>query len=274
VIPQSVGPFNSTQDRQSKKREDRHQKQDRFHFPTPNLKFLSGKLRDNVVATLIISGVLQPDSLTGGCGWWVSSKDLVIAYGATPVQQTFPSKLGLEYEGLLNGLQSAIRKGIKHLIVKGSIDLIFALNSMNGMNYYFSTINYQLKDIQTAVSKALKQFQHLELEMVRNAQETYYPMKLAEKGIADLEKKKVESVLKLQNESTEYNPRDIELTDRYVANAAFEKFDDMVACSQHCGSPYSTAGSSLASPSSVALKTARSTDTNEVSSFTSINQLW
>ncbi len=173
----------------------------RFNFSLKNLKFHSGKIHENEVTSLYFSGSIQLGSLIGGCGWWIVQKDLVCAYGAAPVLQTFPSLVRLEYEALLNGLQSAIRKRIRRLSIKGSSDLILTqLYSGFESLVMFQTVNYAVKDIHSAILRALKQFDFFEFELIDPAK-SFYSKKLAEKAVIDYQYNFEQNIAKKVKES-------------------------------------------------------------------------
>ncbi len=148
-------------------------------------KFLSGRVAPDVTATLYFAGKVNQGSLTGGCGWWVIDGTTVIAYGAAPVLQNFPSPIRLEYEGLLNGLQAAIRKGIRNLIIKGCSDLILTHFSTGiQQKLYWQTIVFSVKDLHQAIIRSFQQFLHYEFVLI-NHDDNYYADRLAEKAIFD-----------------------------------------------------------------------------------------
>ena len=119
--------------------------------------FHNGPIDTRVPANLIFCGISEPGSLTGSCGFWIHSDNLVIACGATVVHQNFSSILNLEYEGLLNGLQAAIRRGVTQLFITCPSELM--LNHMTDLKGTFfpflSTIEHSIRPIKVAIDKAL-----------------------------------------------------------------------------------------------------------------------
>ena len=115
----------------------------------------------DVIPSLYFSGALQPGFLTGGCGWWIVQDKKVIAHGGIHVHQLFPSMLGLEYEGLLNGLQVAMRKWVKRLIIKSESDFILAylsttIQSRQPPIPYLHSVFREHETIQVAIDVTLK----------------------------------------------------------------------------------------------------------------------
>ena len=111
--------------------------------------------------SLLFSGSLHPGSLTSGCGWWLLVDKKVIAHGGAAVHQTFPSLIGLEYEGLLNGLNAAIRKNVKKIIIKSNNDFILSHLGETAAPYaqppvYLGTVFKSTEKVRAAVDLALK----------------------------------------------------------------------------------------------------------------------
>ena len=137
------------------------------------------------VIDIFFSGAVNKNYLTGGCGWWIANGESVVAYGCAPVKQNFSSLLRLEYEGLLNGLQAMIRKGIRRIRINSTSDLILA-HLAYGVRVFqhLGSIEYTVKDLHSAILKSLKQFDYFIFELVApaaNANST----RLAEKALAD-----------------------------------------------------------------------------------------
>lgn len=139
----------------------------------------------NAEVSLYFSGCVKPYSLVGGCGWWVSTEANVICYGSAPVQQNFPSLIRLEYEGLLNGLQAALKRGIRNLTIHCTSDIIVSTFTRGEQSQpYFSSMLHQVKDLHVAIVKALQMF-HSTRFFSMTGEANSHSMKLAEKGISD-----------------------------------------------------------------------------------------
>lgn len=128
---------------------------------------------------LYFSGVTKTSSLNGGCSWFiVDAKNAVVGSGATVVKQFVPSKIGLEIEGLLNGLQAAQQKGLSGLVIRGCSEFIIRYFAECNELPYFSTMYHDLKDVFNSVWRALAHFQFLEFEIITE-KKNYFANKLA-----------------------------------------------------------------------------------------------
>jgi ribonuclease HI len=221
----------------------------KFNFNVKHWKFLSGRVRENAVGSMFFSGFMSKSSLTGGCGWWVVDEDVVIAYGAAPVIQAFPSLIRLEYEALLNGMQAAIRKGLRHIVVKSANNLILTRLS-GGMDHspLFTTIDRDIRDIYAAILRSLNQFLTVDFELIP-AEEAYYSQKLAEKAIHDQAQQREAAVIKKQNETPPANRR-----------APLSQVDELVARSYDEEQPVVSSSSDLSAFSTDSFVTAQFAD--------------
>lgn len=138
---------------------------------------------------LYFSAAVKPHYLPGGCSWFiVDSKNTVICSGSTIVKQSVPSKIRLELEGLLNGLQAAYLKKRTSLIVRGCSEFISDYFSNKVELPYFSTIYYDHKDLIKAIWKGLAMFDLVEYEVITE-KKNYFASKLARNVLASYEKR-------------------------------------------------------------------------------------
>lgn len=148
--------------------------------------------RQQLETSLFFAGASHQYSLIGGCGWWVANENSVICYGSAPVQQGFPSPLRLEYEALLNGLHAALKRSVKRINIKGCSDYIltnvakdYVSEGISAIDEYFHVTNYMIKDLHSAIIKALKSFHSVTFEQISSVINTD-AQRLAEKAMNGL----------------------------------------------------------------------------------------
>ena len=144
---------------------------------------------DPSVYVVSFGAIVKPDSLIGGCGWWISNElKTVVVHGSAPVQQAFPSQVRLEYEALLNGLKAAHLKHMKFLLIRSCSDMVLSM-LRNEKFHMFQSIYSLVSDLDQAVQKLLPQFAHIELEWI-HPDNNFYSQKLAKDSIANFYRRK------------------------------------------------------------------------------------
>ena len=99
------------------------------------------KVKDSSTGRLFFAGLSNKASLTGGCGWWLLIEDTVLSYGSAPVKLSFPSPIGFEYEALLLGLEDALLKGLRHVLVHSPNALILDRVTASSRMHHFHTVD-------------------------------------------------------------------------------------------------------------------------------------
>ena len=117
-----------------------------------------------IQATLFFGGVLNPNSLTGGCAWsLIDSNNRRIAHGSYSVVQDFPSLIRLEYEGLLNGLQACLLKNLLSIHIKSCSGFsVYQYTHPERPYTLLSSIYHAVYDLNNAINKVLPRFKHYE----------------------------------------------------------------------------------------------------------------
>lgn len=144
---------------------------------------------DKSIYIVSFGAIVKPDSLVGGCGWWISNENkTVVIHGSAPVQQAFPSQVRLEYEALLNGLKAAHLKHMKYLLIRSCSDMVLSM-LRNEKFHMFQSIYSLVSDLDQAVQKLIPQFAHIELEWI-HPDNNFYSQKLAKDSIANFYRRK------------------------------------------------------------------------------------
>jgi ribonuclease HI len=147
--------------------------------------------------TLFFGSVVKPDSLVGGCAWWMNDEQQnVIANGSLPVIQTFPSLIRLEYEALLNGLKAAFQKNLRNIVIKGSSQFVINHLLTGVFNPFFTSMYSTIKDLYVAIQRLLPEFNY-EVELI-SPRRNYFSHKLAENIIIDYHRKRDMRIAKQQ----------------------------------------------------------------------------
>ena len=133
---------------------------------------------------LYFAGVVHKNSLIGGCGWCLVRNGLVLSYGAAPVQQAFPSEIRMEFEGLLNALQAALKRGVKYVIIKGTSPIIVSSFFDSCPSFFLDTVRHQVRGIRDAVFRTLNFLDRYTFQLI-DPGENIYSVKLAKNIIAD-----------------------------------------------------------------------------------------
>lgn len=153
----------------------------------PSTNSHSLRLRHNP-ARLYFSGITNSKSANGAYSWFiVDANNSVIGNGSKVIKQSVPSRISLELEGLLNGLEVALQKGLSGLVIRGCSEFIIRYFGECNELPYFSTMYRSCNDTLRSVWKLLASFRVLEYQIITE-KKNYFANKLARNALAAEEK--------------------------------------------------------------------------------------
>ena len=153
---------------------------------------------------LYFGGVIRRDSLVGACAWWVADEtNRIVTYGSIHVQQSYPCLIGVEYEGLLNGLKAAFHNNFNILTIVSCSTFILAHLSPYCNEYYhlatlFNTIAVEAKETKKAIKNYLSKLHNYDTKEI-NLEHNKYVYELAEKAINKYDRKQYLAMTNLFN---------------------------------------------------------------------------
>lgn len=130
---------------------------------SPSLSSSTNTSPISVEGTLNFGGYINPDTLVSASAWWIAdASETIITQGSAPISLDSKSSIyRVDYEGLLQGLLSAIQYNVKKLVIRGSSDIVSQFSNLEEIAFLRS-IQTSEKEVIDYILRLLPKFQRIE----------------------------------------------------------------------------------------------------------------